>query len=362
MENKLKSFFTRIPQQSLFLPLIILALLLAFNAIFTPHFFNVEIKDGKFFGSLIDIVRNAAPLMLLAIGMTLVVATHGIDLSVSSVLAIAGAMAALLLVGPHVLMNQIEGDVLFLPMPLAILGALVLAAICGAWNGMLVSRVGLQPIIATLILYVSGRGIAQLITSGQIITIYYKPYFFIGNGWVLGLPFSIFIAGAVFAGAVLLTRLTALGLYIESIGINPTAAHYSGIKTKNIIFWVYVFCGLCAGIAGLIVSSNVKSADGNNMGRLIELDAILAVVLGGTSLSGGRFFLAGSLVGALIIQALTTTIYAVGVPPEVTYVVKAGVVFIVCLIQSATLRKSIVKLFRFIFIRRPAQGGQGSAS
>jgi ribose/xylose/arabinose/galactoside ABC-type transport system permease subunit len=197
-----------------------------------------------------------------------------------------------------------------------------------------VSWFGLQPIVATLILLGTGRGVAQLITNGQIVTIYYSPYYVIGNGFLLGVPFSLFIVAAVAAVLLLLTRKTALGMLIEAIGINPLASRLAGVRARTITFAVYGVCGLCAGIAGLIVSSNVKSADGNNAGLLFELDAILAVVLGGTSLAGGRFFLLGSILGALIIQTLTTTIYAVGVAPEVTLVVKGLVVFGVSILQS----------------------------
>jgi len=209
------------------------------------------------------------------------------------------------------------------------------------WNGALVSLLGMQPIVATLILLGAGRGVAQLITHGQIITIYYSPYYVIGNGFLLGVPFSLFIVAVVAAVMVLLARKTALGLFIEAIGINPVASRLTGIRAHTITFAVYAVCGLCAGIAGLIVSSNVKAADGNNAGLLFELDAILAVVLGGTSLAGGRFFLLGSLLGALIIQTLTTTIYAAGVAPEVTLVVKGLVVLVVSILQSERMRTLI---------------------
>jgi ribose/xylose/arabinose/galactoside ABC-type transport system permease subunit len=238
------------------------------------------------------------------------------------------------------------------PMWVAIAGALFAALLCGAWNGALVAGLGLQPIIATLILMVAGRGAAQLITNGQIITVYYAPYFFIGNGYLLGLPFAFLIAAAVFAALVLLTRRTALGLFIESVGINPSAAHLAGLPARRITFWVYAFCGVCAGVAGLIVSSTVKSADGNNAGMLLELDAILAVTLGGTALTGGRFTLAGTLLGALVIQTLTYAIYSLGVPPEVNLVVKAAVVFAVMLLQSPEFRRTVVG-----WIRRPVPGG-----
>jgi galactofuranose transport system permease protein len=218
---------------------------------------------------------------------------------------------------------------------------LLVALVCGLWNGLLVARIGLQPIIATLILMVAGRGIAQLVTGGQIVTVYYAPFFYIGNGFLWGLPFALFIAVGVFAAVYLLVNRTALGLFIQSIGINPAAARLAGVRERLITVCVYAFCGLTAGVAGLIISSNVKSADGNNAGNLMELDAILAVTLGGTLLSGGRFSLAGSMLGALIIQTLTSTIYSIGVPPEINLVVKAVVVFVVMLLQSAEFRHTV---------------------
>jgi simple sugar transport system permease protein len=264
-----------------------------------------------------------------------VIATHGIDISVGAVVAISGAVAAAMIGGQLVLSGgSTMEDVTQYPLSIVILTALGVALVCGMWNGVLVSWVGMQPIIATLILLGTGRGVAQLITHGQIVTIYYSPYYAIGNGFLLGVPFSLFIVAVVALVLGILTRKTALGLVIEAIGINPVASRLAGVRARSITFAVYAVCGLCAGIAGLIVSSNVKSADGNNAGLLFELDAILAVVLGGTSLAGGRFSLLGSILGALIIQTLTTTIYAVGVAPEVTLVVKGLVVFVVSILQS----------------------------
>ena len=157
---------------------------------------------------------------------------------------------------------------------------------------------GIQPIIATLILMVAGRGLAQLVTDGQIITITSSPYKLIGGGYWLTLPFSIFVAAAVVVlQRALISRRTAFGLLLESVGGNAEASRLAGIRSRGIILMAYVFSGLCAGIAGLMISSNVSSADGNNAGLWIELDAILAVVIGGTALIGGRYFLAGTVVG-----------------------------------------------------------------
>lgn len=313
-----------------------LVLILGFNLLFTPGFFRLQIRNGSLFGSLIDILTFGAPLMVLAVGMTLVIATGGVDLSVGPVAAIAAAVTAALIGSAT--------DAAQTPLALALGAGLGAAALCGLWNGLLVAYVGIQPIIATLILMVAGRGVAQLITQGQIITVYYEPFHFIGGGFLL-LPFSLFLVLGVFVLARLLVRRTALGLFIEAIGSNASASAYSGVAEQRVKLLVYTLSGLCAGVAGIIISSNVRSADANNAGLWYELDAILAVVLGGTALTGGRFFLSGSLLGALILQSLTTTIYSLGVPPEVTLVVKALVVCAVSLLQS--------EQFRQLFRRRP---------
>jgi simple sugar transport system permease protein len=316
--------------------LIVLVLLLLFNLVFTKNFFVITVRDGHLFGTLIDILNRGAPLMLLSMGMTLVIAsTGGTDLSVGAIIAITAAMVSKLIGGQLVLVDGVQSYVSQNPMGMAILAALVLAMLLGLWNGILVTYGRIQPIVATLVLMVAGRGIAQLITDGQIITIYYAPYFFIGGGWFLGLPFAIFIAIFVFLLAQLITRKTSLGLFIESVGGNSEASWYAGINEKAVKLFSFIFCGFCAGIAGLIICSNVKSADANNAGLNTELDAILAAVIGGTNMAGGKFSLAGSLVGALLIQTLTTTIYAFGVPPEVSLVVKALVVVLVCFLQSS---------------------------
>jgi simple sugar transport system permease protein len=327
-----------------FWSLTVLALLLLCNLIFTKGFFHIEIKDGHLFGSLIDILNRAAPMIIISIGMTLVIATKGIDLSVGSTVAITGAVVAMLIGGKLQIVDGVQTYITLVPMGLAIIAALAVATIIGLWNGFLITKIGMQPIIATLILMVAGRGIAQLLTNGQILTIYYKPFFFVGNGYLFGLPFSLYVVALIVGGTLFLTRKTALGMFIESLGINPVAARVSGINSKNLMFLIYSFCGLCAGVAALLVTSNVKSADGIHAGDLFELDAILAVAIGGTSLAGGKFFLMGSVIGALIIQTLKTTIYSIGVPPEINLVVEAFVVFIVMLIQSEEFRKIVLRV------------------
>lgn len=324
-------------QHPLFRPLAALAALLLIDFLAIPGFFSLTIRDGHLYGSLVDILNRAAPLMLAALGMTLVIATRGIDISVGAVVALSGTVAAMLVGG---------GPDPETPLLMAMAAAMGAALLCGLWNGMLVASLGLQPIVATLILMVAGRGLAQLLTDGQIVTVYHAPYFFLGGGYFLGLPFSLTVVALVFAATAFMMNRTALGLFIQAVGINPVAARLAGLKTAALIVFVYVFCAACAGMAGLMISSNIKSADANNAGLLLELDAILAVTLGGTSLAGGRFSLVGSVIGALIIQTLTFTIYSLGVPPEINMVVKAAVVFLVCLSQSAE--------FKAMFARRPA--------
>jgi simple sugar transport system permease protein len=323
-------------KSKVFSAVVVLALLLLFNFFFTKNFFVITIRDGHLFGTIIDIINRGSPIMLLAMGMTLVIAaTGGTDLSVGAVIAITAAMVSRLIGGQLIIVDGVQQYASNMPMTLAIGISLIAAMGFGLWNGVLVAFGKIQPIVATLVLMVAGRGIAQLITDGQIITIYYRPFFYVGGGWLAGLPFPIFIVFFVFILAQLLTQKTSLGLFISSVGGNASASWYSGINEKAVKVFSFVFCGFCAGVAGLIVCSNVKSADANNAGLNTELDAILAAVIGGTSMSGGKFNLFGSLVGALLIQTLTTTIYAFGVPPEVSLVVKALVVVVVCFFQSS---------------------------
>ncbi|GII27748.1 ABC transporter permease [Planotetraspora mira] len=320
----------------LFWPAAVLVVMLLANVVVTPGFFSIQVRNGHLYGSLIDILLLGSPLMLVALGMTVVIATGGIDLSVGAVVAISGALACYLISG-----QEDQGAVSGVLVAVAL--ALVLSAVLGFWNGLFVARVGIQPIIATLILMVAGRGVAQLITSGKNINVNSPPYKLIGGGYWLTLPFAVIVVAVVVALTGLAVRRTALGMLLEAIGGNAEASRLVGIRSRRLIVLAYTFCGLCAGIAGLMISSNIATADGNNAGLWMELDAILAVVIGGTALTGGRFTLAGTVLGALVIQTLSTTIYTTGIPPQVTLVFKAVVVAIVCLIQSPAFR---AKVFR----------------
>ena len=278
-----------------------LILVLLVDSLVAPHFFQITLQDGRLFGSPIDILNRAAPVALLAIGMTLVIATGGIDLSVGAVMAIAGATAASMTVAGHSL-------------PVVLLAALGSGVLAGLWNGVLVAILKIQPFVATLILMVSLA--------------------WIGSGKFLLFPTPVIIALVTLVLFWLLARKTALGMFIEAVGINIRAAKNAGVNTRIVVMLAYVLSGVCAAIAGTIVAADIRGADANNAGLWLELDAILAVVIGGGSLMGGRFNLLLSVVGALIIQGMNTGILLSGFPPELNQVVKAVVVMCVLIVQS----------------------------
>lgn len=313
-------------------PLAGLLLLLLINLIISPEFFNLTFKDGRFYGSLIDVLNRAAPIALLAIGMTLVIATGGVDLSVGSVMAIAGAVSAYLIV------SGVDS------LTVIIAGGLAAGLVGGIINGLLVGYLNIQPIVATLILMVAGRGVAQLINEGQIVTFQHEAFSFLGTGYFLGLPFPVVLVIITFVLVQLLMRRTALGLYVEAVGANASASHYLGINAKAIKLSVYCLAGLCAALAGMIAAADIKGSDANNAGLWLELDAILAVVIGGASLMGGRFSLFLSIIGALIIQTLTVTIIMSGIPPKFNLLIKASAIILVLLMQSPRFQQQLSSL------------------
>lgn len=310
-------------------PLLALVLLLIVDAIMVPGFFTVTMRDGMLYGSVIDILKRGAPVMLLACGMSLVIATGGVDLSVGSIMALSGSLAAMMLQQQHASYFTI------------IAACLGVAMLLGAVNGVMVGVVQVQPIVATLILMVAGRGAAQLVTDGQMLRFSGDQFTLFGGASTFGLPNGIYVAAIAFGIAFLLTRGTALGLFVEATGGNEPAAHAAGVNTKLVKVGVYVFCAFCAALAGLVLTSDIRVADANTSGLYLELDAILCVVVGGAKLTGGKFNLVGAFIGAILIQTLTTTILTTGVPPEATLVVKAVVVLLVCVLQSDELRRKL---------------------
>ncbi|MWV23458.1 ABC transporter permease [Methylobacterium sp. 2A] len=299
-----------------------LAVLLA-DRLVAPQFLDLHWQDGRLFGSLVDVFNRGAPVALLSLGMVLVVATGGIDLSVGAVMAIAGAVAASLADSQ--------------PLPLVLAAALATGLVCGLWNGLLVAVLRIQPIVATLILMVAGRGIAQLITEGRIITFASPDLAFLGGGAVLGVPMPVVLVLGMLLLTLALVRGTALGLMIEATGGNARASALAGIDTRAVTLAVYAWSGFCAALAGVVAAADILGADANNAGLWLELDAILAVVVAGSSLLGGRFSLWLAVLGAFLIQAMNTGILLSGLPPELNLVVKAAVVLAVLLLQSPRL-------------------------
>ena len=329
MSATLKAYAVRLFPQVAALTVILLMVSIAF-----PGFFRLEMQNGRLYGSLIDILNRGAPVALLAIGMTVVIATKGIDLSVGAVMAICGAVAAACITSGYGLIATL----------LVTLGTGIL---CGLWNGILVAVLDIQPIIATLVLMVAGRGIAQLITEGAILTFNDAGLIFIGSGSFFGLPMPVVIWLAFGIIVALLVRRTALGMLIEALGVNRRASQLSGVSTGVLLIAAYVLSGLCAAIAGIIATADIRGADANNAGLWLELDAILAVVVGGTSLLGGRFSIAASLLGALIIQSINTGILLSGFPPEFNLIIKAAIIVLILVIQSPRAQSA------FVFLSRP---------
>ena len=301
--------------------LLALVAVLLINWLLFPNFFRISWRDGRLFGSAIDVINRGAPVAILAIGMTGVIATKGVDLSVGAIMAVCGAVAATMVVAGY-------------PAPVAVIAALAVGLACGLWNGFLVAVLDIQPIVATLVLMVAGRGIAQLITKGSIVTFNDPALIFIGTGSFLGLPMAAVIALVLMILVTLLVRRTAIGLFIQAIGVNRSAASLAGIRSRMLLMLVYALSGLCAAIAGIVVAADIRGADANNSGLWLELDAILAVVIGGTSLLGGKFSIPMAVVGALIIQAMNTGILVSGFRPEFNLIVKAGMIILILMLQS----------------------------
>lgn len=331
----MKEKFNKLSQKKAFWPVVIFLVILLFNGIVSGgDFFKLSIVDGHLYGRVIDIFRNGSKLMILAAGMTMVLATGGTDISVGSVMAISGAIACSIVNGN--ILPGLNGNV-----AVAIILAILAGIVCGFWNGILVAKIKIQPIVATMILLVAGRGIAQLVTQGKIITITSDAYYFINGGYILGLPFPLFIVIFLVGLLLLFVGRTSFGLFLESVGCNPKASKFAGIQVDKMLLTIYTISGGFAAVAGLIESAGIKGADCNNAGLNIELDAILAVAIGGTNLMGGRFSIPASLAGALIVQSITTTVLAQGVPAAYIRVLKAVLIIVICLSQSKEFQEML---------------------
>ncbi len=312
-------------------PAVALVALLVVNVVATPQFLEVRMQDGHLYGSLVDILRNGAPVLLVALGMTLVIATRGIDLSVGAIAAIAGAVACVRIAG--------SGDEPATTTAIAACSlALGVCLLLGLWNGFLVAVLGIQPIIATLILFISGRGIALVLTNGNLQTFTNPSFTWLGTGRALGIPVMGWIALALALVVAVVVRKTIYGRYLLSVGGNERAASLAGTPVAKVKIWTYVICSTLAGLSGLIVVAQNSASDAARIGNLMELDAIAAAVVGGAALSGGRAPILGTLLGALFIQLVGYTLVANGVPDEATFIVTAAIIVVAVWLQDSRRR------------------------
>ncbi len=304
---------------------LVLCLLLLFNVAFTPNFlaWNTALLN----------LTQVATVIIVAMGMTLVIATGGIDLSVGSIMAIAGALAPLIFLGSVLpIPNHALAIALSLTLPL------LAAALCGWFNGFLITRYRIQPIVATLVLFIAGRGIAQTFTNSQLQTFNEPSFQFIGKGAVAGVPVQVVVMILVVLATLFLVRSTAKGRQILAVGGNERAARLAGIDAAGVKRLVYVISGVLAGMAGLIVVAINNASDAARVGTLMELDAIAAVAVGGTLLTGGRANVVGTVLGALVLQLVRTTLLANGVPDAAALVVKAALIVAAVWLQSRAER------------------------
>lgn len=300
-------------------------LLILFNVAATPNFLSWQTLNVN--------LTQVATIVIVAVGMTLVIATGGIDLSVGSLMAISGALAPMIFLG----------SIVPIPSPaLAVVLAFVLpviaAALLGWFNGMLITRYSIQPIVATLVLFIAGRGIAQVLTNGNLQVFKNEAFQFIAMGRIAAVPVQVIIMAVVVAGAAFVIRRTALGRQIIAVGGNEKAARLAGIPAVRVKRLVYVASGALAGVSGLIVVARNAASDANLVGLGMELDAIAAVAVGGTLLTGGRANILGTLLGACVIQLVRYTLLANGVPDAAALIVKAGLIVAAVFIQQRAER------------------------
>jgi ribose/xylose/arabinose/galactoside ABC-type transport system permease subunit len=291
-----------------------LVVLLAFNFAVTPHFATWQTLNVN--------LTQVATIVIVSVGMTLVIATGGIDLSVGSLMAISGALAPLIFLSPFGRSHTVIGIVLAFIVPVLVAGSF------GLFNGWFITRFRIQPIVGTLVMFIAGRGIGQVMTNGNLQVFKNPPFQFIGLGRILGIPCQVLVMLALVALAAWMLRRTLFGRQILAVGGNEKAARLAGIPVARVKLMVYAISGLCAGVAGLVVVSINSSSDANLVGLGMELDAIAAVSVGGTPFTGGQATVVGSLLGALIIQLLRYTLLANGVPDAAALVVKGAIIAI----------------------------------
>jgi ribose/xylose/arabinose/galactoside ABC-type transport system permease subunit len=289
-----------------------LIVLLAFDFAVTPNFASWQTLNVN--------LTQVATIVIVSVGMTLVIATGGIDLSVGSLMAIAGALAPLIFLSPFGRTHPGLGDALAFVIPVAAAGLL------GMFNGWFITRFQVQPIVGTLVMFIAGRGIGQVLTNGNLQAFKNPTFQFIGLGRIVGVPFQVIIMLVLVGAAAWTLRRTLFGRQILAVGGNERAARLAGVPVNRVKRWVYAISGLCAGIAGLVVVSINSSSDANLVGLGMELDAIAAVAVGGTPFTGGQASVVGSLIGALLIQLVRYTLLANGVPDAAALVVKGLII------------------------------------
>ena len=297
-----------------------LLLLILVNALFTANFLTREAFRVN--------STQVATIVIVAVGMTLVIATGGIDLSVGALMAISGALA------PQLFLSE-RGplDWPAIGITLANLLPIIAAGVGGLFNGVLVTAFRIQPIIATLVLYLGGRGLAQVVTNGKLVEFRNPNFQFLGSGQLLGIRFQVVLMLSVVVVAAWVMRTTTFGRYVLATGGNERAARLAGVPVDRVKLAVYAISGLLAGLAGLIVIAINSSSDPNLVGQNMELDAIAAVAVGGTPLTGGRASIVGTLIGALIIQLLRYTLLSHGVSDGAARVCIAAAIVVAVLIQ-----------------------------
>ncbi|MDB6176391.1 ABC transporter permease [Paracoccus sp. Z330] len=300
-----------------------LAVLLIFNLLVTPNFLQAQ--------TLAVNVSQVATIALVAVGMTLVIATGGIDLSVGAVMALSGAMAPIIFTSEFAQAYPVPG------LAAAFLLPLVAAFCCGMFNGALVALLGVQPIIATLIFFISGRGVAQVLTNGNLQTFTNPSFSYIGTARLLGIPVQGWLVALIAAVIWYVIRYTASGRYLLAVGGNERAARMAGVPVTRVKIMAYATCSVLSGLSGLIVVAINSASDAARIGNLMELDAIAAAVVGGAVLSGGRAPIWGAILGAVVIQLVKYTLLANGVADEIALIAKAGI--IVAAVYAQQMRK-----------------------
>jgi simple sugar transport system permease protein/ribose transport system permease protein len=301
--------------------LIALGFIILFNIVVTPNFLQTQ--------TLAVNISQVATIAIVAMGMTLVIATGGIDLSVGAVMALSGALA------PLIFQSEIGTAYPALGLIAALLFPLLAAFLCGLFNGTIVAVLKVQPIIATLILFISGRGIAQILTNGNLQTFSNPEFSYLGTGKILGFPFQGWLALVIACLLFWLVNRTIFGRYLLAVGGNERAARLSGGPVRKVKIGAYVLCSVLSGLAGLIVVAINSASDAARNGNLMELDAIAAAVVGGALLQGGKAPIFGAILGAVIIQLVKYTLLANGVEDEVALIAKAAIILAAVYIQQA---------------------------